>query len=204
MRIDLTVAYALTGVFGLAMVVVAAGAEPADASGSALVVALGERLGVILGVGGRTLFLVGFWCAVFSSMLGVWQGVPYLLADWWRERRCADTKGNVADARTSPVYRWFLLYLAFPPLVLQLWGKPLFIVVMYAVAGAFFMPFLAGTLLVMNNRRDWVGQRCAPCSINLGLVISLVLFGPLFGMEIGKRWAEFKGIPRAEIRLFAG
>jgi hypothetical protein len=30
--------------------------------------------------------------------------------------------------------------------------------VLYAVAGALFMPFLAGTLLYMNSRVEWVGR----------------------------------------------
>ena len=28
-------------------------------------------------------FSVGFWAAVFASLLGVWQSVPYLYADFY-------------------------------------------------------------------------------------------------------------------------
>ena len=40
-----------------------------------------------LGAAGRWTFLVGFWGAVATSMLGVWQGVPYLFADFYGRMR---------------------------------------------------------------------------------------------------------------------
>jgi len=45
-----------------------------------------RRLSVLAVVGpaARWAFLVGAWGAVFSSLLGVWQSVPYLFADCWR------------------------------------------------------------------------------------------------------------------------
>ncbi len=179
--LDLGVAYGLSGVFGLAMVVIAAGAEPADASGNALILALAGRLGEILGPVGRLCFLVGFWCAVFTSLLGVWQGVPYLFADGLgRMRRAAPPSGPLT--RTA-AYRGFLAFLAFPPLVLLLHQSPLAIVVMYAIAGSFFMPFLAGVLLVMNNRRDWVGPLENGPVMNGLLLLSLALFAVLFVIE---------------------
>ncbi len=184
-RRDLVGAYALTGLFGLAMIVIAAGAKPVDASGTALVIALGEQLGTILGPIGRTSFLVGFWCAVFSSLLGVWQGVPYLFADWW-DCRGKQVKREGIKLTETTAYRGFLLFLAGPPLILQFWGKPLLLVVIYAVVGAFFMPFLAATLLVLNNRSEWVGSMRNSRWSNLGLAISLVLFLLLFCSEIGR------------------
>lgn len=180
--IDLGVAYALTGVFGLALIVLAAEARPADASGNALVLALAARLGVILGPAGRWCFLVGFWCAVFTSLLGVWQGVPYLFADSVRRRSAPAT-----ELATGRAYRGFLAYLAFPPLLTLLWGKPVTLVIIYAIAGAAFMPFLAGVLLVMNNRRAWVGELKNPPLVNALLVLSLVLFTVLLAVEIGER-----------------
>ena len=187
-RIDLPVAYALTAVFGVAMIVLAAGAKPADASGTALVVALSDRLGVVLGEWGRTVFLVGFWCAVFSSLLGVWQGVPYLWEDW-KSSHVSGSRPMMSEIGTSRAYRGFLAYLAFPPLLLQLVERPLMVVIVYAIAGAFFMPFLAATLLIMNNRSDWVGQNTNPKSINAGLGLSLLLFVGLLLVEIVNRFS---------------
>ncbi len=187
-RLDLGVAYALSGVFGLAMIVIAAGAEPADASGNALILALSERLGVILGPFGKLCFLIGFWCAVFTSLLGVWQGVPYLFADsLTRMRHRTPVEGPVTR---TPAYRWFLAYLAFPPLILLLYKSPLAIVVMYAIAGSFFMPFLAAVLLVMNNHREWVGALKNGLFSNLLLALSLALFAVLFVIEAAETLAK--------------
>ncbi|MFZ9681961.1 MAG: Nramp family divalent metal transporter [Cephaloticoccus sp.] len=177
---DLGTAYALTGFFGLAVVVIAATVKPADASGNALVLALAGQLGQVLGPAGKWCFLAGFWCAVFTSLLGVWQGVPYLWADSVRTLR---RKEVPAEGLTrSRAYRWFLLYLAFPPLLLLIWQRPLAIVVLYAIAGAFFMPFLGATLLWMNNRRDWVGSLRNRWSTNVVLGSSLVLFLAVFAL----------------------
>lgn len=164
----------------------AAGAEPRDASGSALVVALSEELGSKLGSFGKMMFLGGFRCAVFTSLLGVWQGVSYLFEDWWKYRKL----GTASD--TSPIksksYAYFLAYLAVFPLILQMMDRPLLVVMLYAVAGAFFMPLLAGTLLVINNRREWVGDLRNSIWTNLGLGGSLLLFVGLFVLELKNRF----------------
>jgi len=186
---DLTAAYALTGIFGIAVVVLAAAAKPVDASGNALVLALAEQLNVLLGPTGHWFFLIGFWCAVFTSMLGVWQGVPYLFADAVASRAGKhDAKAaRIGGLARTPAYRWFLAYLAFPPLVLLWWQKPVAIVILYAVTGAFFMPFLASVLLVMNNRREWIGDLRNKLYANVLLVLSLVLFAGLFVVEVASR-----------------
>jgi Mn2+/Fe2+ NRAMP family transporter len=186
--LDLGVAYGLSGIFGLAMMVIAAGAEPADASGNALILSLAARLGEILGPGGRLCFLIGFWCAVFTSLLGVWQGVPYLFADSLGQMRRESPPAGPVTRTTA--YRGFLAFLAFPPLLLLLYQSPLAIVVMYAIAGSFFMPFLAGVLLVMNNRRDWVGSLKNGPVMNGLLILSLVLFAVLFVVEAAESLAR--------------
>ena len=186
---DLLSAYALTGIFGIAVVVIAATAKPADASGSALILALADQLAVLLGPVGQICFLIGFWCAVFTSMLGVWQGVPYLFAN------SVATLGRASDAlqarekglNLTPAYRWFLVYLSFPPLLMQFWHRPVAIVILYAIAGAFFMPFLASVLLLLNNRREWMGELKNGRLTNVLLVLSLFLFGCLFVFEIVRR-----------------
>lgn len=183
---DLACAYALTGFFGVGVVIIAATVKPADASGNALVLALAGQLGAVLGPAGKWCFLVGFWCAVFTSLLGVWQGVPYLWADSMRTLR--RKTGATEDLTKTAAYRWFLIYMAFPPLLLLIWQRPLAIVVLYAIAGAFFMPFLGAVLLWMNNRREWLGELRNGWKGNAVLVISLVLFASLFAMELWERF----------------
>jgi Mn2+/Fe2+ NRAMP family transporter len=173
-RIDLLVAYALTGLFGIAIMIIAAGVSPEVLSGSKMVLAVADAMGATVGEAGRWVFLVGFWGAVFSSMLGVWQGVPYLFADFVHEWR-GNTDDKVIDTRATP-YRAYLAFLALPPMILLWVGKPVWVVLVYAVAGAAFMPLLAGLLLYMNGVRDWPGALRNRTPGNIALAATLILF----------------------------
>jgi Mn2+/Fe2+ NRAMP family transporter len=56
--------------------------------------------------------------------------------------------------------------------------RPVAVIVTYAVVGALFMPFLAGTLLYMNSRPDWVGSDLRNGWLTtLLLILCLALFG---------------------------
>jgi Mn2+/Fe2+ NRAMP family transporter len=177
-RTDLLVAYGLTGLFGMAIIVVSAGVAPEVMSGSTMVLAVAEQMGATLGEVAKWCFLIGFWGAVFSSMLGVWQGVPYLFADFVHEWR--NTGDEKAIDTGSVPYRAYLAFLAVPPMILLWAGKPVWVVLIYSVAGAAFMPLLAGLLLYMNGLRNWVGPLRNRWPANLALLAALVLFAVLF------------------------
>ena len=181
-RLDLAVAYTLTGVFGVAIMLVSAGVQPEAISGSKMALAVAERLETVLGPTGKWLFLTCFWGAVFSSMVGVWHGVPYLFADFvhhWRR------PGNaVTDFTRTASYRGFLVFLTLPPMLLLAIGKPVWLVIAYAVTGAFFMPLLALLLLYMNNQRKWLGSYTNGWPANLALVSAVVLFGYLLADKL--------------------
>jgi Mn2+/Fe2+ NRAMP family transporter len=185
-RIDLGVAYTLTGIFGIAIMIIAAGTRPEVVSGPTMVLGLADRLAEIVGPIGKWCFLIGFWSAVFSSMLGVWQGVPYLFADFVGQFKSNKVTTTAVDTR-SRAYRGYLLYLALPPMLLLLAGKPVWLVIAYAVAGAFFMPLLAALLLYMNNRRDWLDGMENGTATNFILLLSVLVFGLLLYTEISKQ-----------------
>lgn len=185
-RIDLAAAYTLTGLFGIAIMIVAAGVQPEVMSGPGMVLGVANHLETVVGPYGKLCFLVGFWSAVFSSMLGVWQGVPYLFADFVQQYTYRPEQPSRIDTR-SPAYRGYLVYLALPPMLLLLAGKPVWLVLIYAIAGAFFMPVLSGLLLLMNNRRSWLGDLKNGLLANLVLLGSLLVFGFLLYTEIIKQ-----------------
>ena len=179
-RIDLVTAYVLTGIFGIAVVIIAAGVNPEIVSGGKIVIEIANRLESILGASGKWVFLIGFWGAVFTSLLGVWQGVPYLFTDFVTTyKRIKDKDYKPSEKKEKQYYNWYLLYLAVPPLLLLLFDKPVWVVIIYSITGAFFMPFLALTLLYMNNKNKWVGDFKNGVIINILLVISLLVFGYL-------------------------
>ncbi|MEU2760029.1 Nramp family divalent metal transporter [Streptomyces sp. NPDC007094] len=170
MRLDNRVAYITTGIFVVAMLVV--GAELLHASRTAL--ASGDRglidLGTVLedrfGAGTAKLFLVGFFAASFSSLIGVWHGVSLMFADFVERFRASAAPGEehagpaVADRQQRSLpFRAYLLWLTFPPMALLWLDRPFGLVIAYGVLGAFFMPFLALTLIWLLNSsrtpREW-------------------------------------------------
>ena len=184
-RFDLGVAYVLTGLFGIAIIIVAAGVEPEVITGPEMALGIAGRLEEVVGPFGKWCFLIGFWSAVFSSMLGVWQGVPYLFADFVQQYTWQPDK-PMAINTGSKAYRGYLFYLALPPMLLLLIGKPVWLIIIYAVAGAFFMPLLALLLLLMNNRRSWVGDLNNGWLTNLVLLSSVLVFGLLTYTELSR------------------
>ncbi len=183
-RVDLAVAYVLTGLFGLAVVVLAThslyqtGEEIAGSDG---VIKMASMLEQVIGVTGRWTFLLGFWGAVATSLLGVWQGVPYLFADFagLMKQGPGENRSARVDVRSN-WYRGYVVWLALPPLSLLYFGRPVLLIVIYAVMGAMFMPFLAATLLYLNSRREWIGGgfRNGWLATTL-MVLCLVLFSYL-------------------------
>jgi len=155
-RADLCVGYGVTALFGVAMVILGSGIE-IEGSGAGLIVALANHLEGPLGSFAKWMFLTGAFGAVFSSLLGVWQSVPYLFADF-----CAilsRSKGSPrpgVDTAGRP-YRTYLYAIALVPMV-GLWIPFKEIQQFYAVLGALFFPMLAVTLLWLNEREDWVGR----------------------------------------------
>ncbi|NOZ20661.1 MAG: divalent metal cation transporter [Planctomycetes bacterium] len=187
-RVDLGTAYLLTGFFGAALIILASqvlhakGIVPAKGEAALQMAAmLGETGGAI----GKWVFLIGFWGAVASSMLGVWQGVPYLFADLIGVMKGAKGKDRerMRDKR-SRCYRGYLLFIAFAPIPLLALGKPVALNIAYAVIGSLFMPFLAGTLLYMNNRRKLIGKLRNGILTNALLALTLLLFAYLGALHL--------------------
>ena len=184
-RYDLVIAYALTGLFGIAIIIVAAGVEPEVITGPEMALGIAGKLEEIVGPFGKWCFLIGFWSAVFSSMLGVWQGVPYLFADFVQQYTWQPDKPMAVNTG-SKAYRGYLFYLALPPMLLLLVGEPVWLIITYAVAGAFFMPLLALLLLLMNNRSAWLGDLKNGWLTNLVLLLSVLVFGLLTYTELSR------------------
>ncbi len=189
-RIDLAVAYAMTALFGIAMVTIGSTIK-ISGGGATLVVELADRLQATLGPAARWAFLAGAWGALFSSLLGVWQSVPYLFADFWQLMR-AGSQGDVAkktvDTRSLP-YRAYLYVLATVPAV-GLWTSFQQAQKVYAIVGALFIPMLALALLVLNGRARLVGDRYRnPIWVSCLLIATLVFFLLAAWFEIQNRLA---------------
>ena len=176
-RIDLAIAYAVTALFGIAMVVIGSTIE-IEGRGASLLVTLSDRLGENLGPAGRWIFLIGALGAVYSSLLGVWQAVPYLFADLWGLLRRQVPRGKNGETRVdtrSPAYRGYLAFMAILPMagLFRGFGE---VQKLYAVVGAWFFPFLALALLLLNGRSAWVGRGCRNRPPTVAVLLGVMMF----------------------------
>jgi Mn2+/Fe2+ NRAMP family transporter len=197
-RGDITVAYLFTALFGMAIMMTANQAFFVPAvpiSNAQAVPKMAEMLGSILGTFGRVSYSVGFWAAVFASLLGVWQSVPYLYADFYSIIKKMPPEERVRVTRvTSKPYRLALLFVSLAPIPFAFTGQPIQVIVAYTIVGSLFVPFLAATLLYLNNRIAWKSP--VPhnnLATNALLVVILALFAIVGGDEAVRALRPFLG-----------
>ena len=157
------------------------GSEGLVACGDAVRAATTGRFGAAAGGAVSMIFLIGVWGAVFTSTLGVWNGVPYLFSDYldaFRGRFDTDV-----DTR-GIAYRGYLLYLALPPMLLLFLGRPIWVIKVYTLTGGLFMPLLAATLLWLNSRKRLVGELKNGPTATATLVLALLLFALIAARQI--------------------
>lgn len=158
-RADLALAYFFTAILAFAIMSMAhqafwvTGIQITD---NEAVPIMAETLASVVGPTGFYIFSVGFWAAVFTSLLGVWQSLPYLFADVYGLLRNYPAEVREQLVQTSSIpYRTALLFITFVSIPLVLLGRPLFLIVAFTLVSSLFIPFLAGTLLYLNNRVAW-------------------------------------------------
>lgn len=150
MRLDNRVAYLVTGIFVVSTLIVGAellhSAKIALQTGDKGLLDLATVLDDRYGTWASKVFLVGFWSAAMSSLIGVWNGVSTMFVDFMRH-----VQGHDDDHPDRKIGgKWFrasILWLTFPPMIMMFLGKPVWLILAYGILGAFFMPFLAVTLL---------------------------------------------------------
>jgi hypothetical protein len=173
-RVDLLVSFSLVLVFCLSMIFLSTQVEWRGAimdEGPRLCLMLADRIGAEIGQVGRAVFLIGFWGAAFSSVLGVWHGVPFLFDDWihlWRRQKPSGQRGLA--------YRGWALYLTLAAISALVVRRSVWIVFVYTVVGALFFPYVISTLLWLNNSRRLPDDARNGWAANLALGVSLLLF----------------------------
>jgi Mn2+/Fe2+ NRAMP family transporter len=201
-RVDLAGGYLMTAVFGVGMLIIGNFVGRLPGGGATLVVEIAGKLDEIAGRAGplmRWAFLAGAFGAVFSSVLGVWQSIPYLFADLWRLLRApARASASAADAQAAhaPIdtrswaYRGYLYAIALVPVVGMVVVEFRTMQKSYAIVGALFVPLLAAVLIVLNGRAAWVGQRYRNTWLTtLVLAAAVLFFAYAGGVEIYEQLA---------------
>lgn len=200
-RLDLGLGYLMTAMFGVAMVVIGSQIGTLDAKGATLIIRVAETLETRLGGVGyiaKWAFLMGAWGAVFSSLLGVWQSVPYLFTDFWRllAARPSSSSSQTPAKLVSPttnsqsfVYRAHLAAMAIVPIS----GLFLFnftnAMKINGIVGAIFIPMLSIALLVLCGNAQWMGQGNQNSRLTTGL-----LWGTLVFFMFAGAWQIFAAV----------
>jgi Mn2+/Fe2+ NRAMP family transporter len=173
-RADLVVSFALVLVFCLSMIFLATQIDWTGQildEGPRLCLLLADRIGAEIGPIGRTVFLIGFWGAAFSSVLGVFHGVPFLFDDMfrlWQRRERGGQQGTP--------YRVWAGYLTLASISALVIGRPVWLVFAYTVVGSLFFPFVISTLLWLNNSRHTPRPTRNGVLVNVDLGAALLLY----------------------------
>jgi Mn2+/Fe2+ NRAMP family transporter len=178
---DLTVSFSLVFVFCISMIFIATQIDWTGQildEGPRLCLLLADRIGQEIGVVGRSVFLLGFWGAAFSSVLGVYHGVPFLFDDMFHVWRRETPEGQQGKA-----YRWWAAYLALAAISALVIQRPVWLVFAYTVVGSLFFPFVIATLLWLNNSRHVRAARNGVV-VNAVLGAALLLYAYLAARAI--------------------
>ena len=189
-RLDLATAYIFTAIFGLSVMLIAnrvfhsAGVAITDREA---VSRMAGALSALTGSAGFYIYSIGFWAAVLASLLGVWQTIPSVFADCYSLlRRMPPNERKSATQPGSPPYRTALLFMALASVPFAFLDRPLLIVIAFTVLGSLFIPFLAATLLYLNNRVAFSApMRPNRLATNIVLSLIVLLFLVVGALEIG-------------------
>ena len=197
-RVDLAVAYGLTGLVAIGVMLLASEIllpKGVRVEGQQGLIVMASVLQQSFGDAGKWIFLVGFWAAAFSSLIGVLQGAPYLFADLmhcWRSNN--EEQFDYSSAARSTNYRVFLVGVALLGMLLLFYDKPILIVVIYAVLSSLFMPILTVALLIMNNRAALVGDEYRNGWLtNVSLILAIGLFFNLAIVAVVQQFTTVAG-----------
>ncbi|WP_406033215.1 Nramp family divalent metal transporter [Nocardioides sp. NBC_00163] len=192
MRLDNTMAYVMTGVFVVSTLIVgaellhSAGIAVDDGEGGMLDLAgvLRERYGEFAG----TFFLIGFWAAAMSTLVGAWNGVSLMFADFIGQLRGL-TGEHPARTSSGTTYKMYVLWMTFPPMVPLFLGQPVWLILAFSVLSAFFMPFLSITLMLLLNSERVPSEWRNGFARNLLMGLSVLAFVALAVNQLAKTLA---------------
>ncbi len=136
---------------------------------------LPRLLSTVLGPGGRWLFYLGIFSAIYTSILGHAAGLAYLGSHAWL-RWQAGTGPLAADYREHAMYRRIVVWCLVSPLVWTVPGKPDFVTLTLVAnrAQVVLLPALAGGLWWITASPRYIGA--AHCNRWWENAIMAVLF----------------------------
>ena len=178
-RIDLATAYIVTALFGVAMIIISSQIDLEKESSAKLIILLTEKLNLTIGDVGSSIFMIGAYAAVFTSLLGVWQSVPYMFADFWQ--MVIKKESGEVNLKGKP-YRVYLTLIALVPLV-GLFYKFVAVQKVYAFFGSFVIPLIAAALLFLNSNKKIVDEEYLNKNSTQAFLILVLLIFILIALQ---------------------
>ena len=119
---------------------------------------LPNLLSTVLGNGGRVLFYLGIFAAVYTSVLGHAAGLAFMGSHAWLRWR-AGTEPIRSDYRKHPLYRWIVIWCLVTPLIWTIPGLPDFVTLTLVANSAqvVLLPLLAGGLWWITASARYIG-----------------------------------------------
>lgn len=139
---------------------------------------LARLLALVLGAGGRVLFYLGVFAALFTSLVGTAMGLAYMASHGYlRFRHGADPIAT--DYRTHPMYRIAVVWALLSPVVWSLPGMPDFITLTLIANSAqvVLIPMLVGGLWWLTASSTYIGPRYRNRPWENAVMLLLLLLG---------------------------
>ena len=115
--------------------------------------------------------------------------MPYLYADFYGiiTKMSPAEREDVVKVTSTP-YRAALAFISIVPIAFAFTGQPIQIVITYTIVSSLFVPFVAATMLYLNNRVKWSEDVPHNSAItNLLLIAILILFAFVGAQEVMAR-----------------
>jgi Mn2+/Fe2+ NRAMP family transporter len=142
---------------------------------------LPRLLSTVLSEGGRGLFYLGIFAAVYTSVLGHAAGLAYMGSHAWL-RWQAGTSPIKSDYRHHPLYRWIAVWCLVSPLIWTLPGMPDFVTLTLIANSAqvVMLPLLAGGLWWITASARYIGAQYRNRwweNLVMALLFALAIYG---------------------------
>lgn len=118
-------------------------------------------LGEVMGPGGRVLFLLGVFAAIFTSIVGHAVGLGAIGTFGWLRWRAGPGVRLPADQQRHPVYRFLVMWVLVSPLVWTVPGMPDFVTLTLLGNSlqVVLIPFIAGGLWWLTASTRYIGAQ---------------------------------------------
>lgn len=122
-----------------------------------LALLLAEAMGKI----GGSIFYIGVFAALFTSILGNGAAFGYLAADAYLHARPAAAAACGGDYKEHPIYQWIVGWVILSPLFWIMWGHTDFvgITILVNAAQVIIIPVLVLGIWIITSKAEYIGRR---------------------------------------------